>query len=146
MAYAFEPGEPVPVAVNRILSEQLDRIAAHLGAREVHDARKRMKEIRALLRAVRGPLGEQFAIESAWYRDAARALAPARDMEAVREALVKLLAHADAPAAASLKAARRRLSRRGRATRREAPGRIDNLLAQLPAARARIEIWPPLAD
>ncbi|HEV7923215.1 MAG TPA: CHAD domain-containing protein [Thermoanaerobaculia bacterium] len=146
MAYAFELGEPVPVGVLRIMSEQLDRIAAHLAAREVHDARKRVKEIRALLRMIRVPLGEAFAIENAWYRDAARDLAPARDREAVREALVKLLAHAQPEAAANLKAARRRLSRRGRTTRRELQGRIDNLLAQLPPTRARLETWPPLED
>lgn len=146
MAYAFELGEPVPAGVARIMREQLARIAAHLAAREVHDARKRMKEIRALLRMLRNPLGSSFAIENAWYRDAARDLAPARDMEAVREALVKLLPHAAPDAAASLKASRRSLSRRGRTTRRELQGRIDNLLTQLPQAGARMESWPPLED
>lgn len=90
MAYQFLPGEPVPDAVRRILGEQLDRIGAHLAAAEVHEARKRIKETRALLRLVRSDLGDEYVVENTWLRDAAHSLTGARDAEAMIETLEKL--------------------------------------------------------
>jgi len=90
MAYEFLSGEPVPDAVRRIYREQLDRIGVHLAAGEVHEARKRMKETRALLRLVRGALGDELDVENGWLRDAAHSLTAARDAEAMIETLEKL--------------------------------------------------------
>jgi CHAD domain-containing protein len=90
MAYEFLPGEPIPDTVRRIYREQLDRIGVHLAAGEVHEARKRMKETRALLRLVRKALGDEFVVESTWLRDAAHSLTAARDAEAMVETLEKL--------------------------------------------------------
>lgn len=141
MAYAFEPGETVQASVTRVMGEQLERIETHLAERDVHDARKRIKEVRALLRMIRQPLAAHFAIENSWYRDAARDLSTARDAEAVRESLHKL-----EEAQGRQPGARKLLGRRRRRNQRDLQGRIDNLLAQLPAARARIATWPMLAD
>jgi CHAD domain-containing protein len=90
MAYEFLPGEAIPDAVRRIDREQLERIGEHLAAGEVHEARKRMKETRALLRLVRKALGDEFVVENSWLRDAARSLTGARDAEAMIETLEKL--------------------------------------------------------
>ena len=46
------------------------------------EARKRFKESRALMRLYRKALGDSFAEQNAWYRDAGRALAPYRDATA----------------------------------------------------------------
>src|ERR1700694_1625249 len=95
MAYEFLPGEPIPDAVRRIYGEQIDRIGVHVAAGEVHEARKRMKETRALLRLVRKALGDEFVVENTWLRDAAHSLTAARDAEAMVETLEKLRKRTD---------------------------------------------------
>lgn len=90
MAYQFLPGETIPDAIRRIHGEQLDRIGVHLAAGEVHEARKRIKEARALLRLVRRDLGDDYVVENTWLRDAAHSLTGARDAEAMIETLEKL--------------------------------------------------------
>ena len=145
MPYAFEIAEPIPLAVARIMGEQLDRVAQHLAKAEVHDTRKRLKEIRALLRLLHRPLDETFGVENAWYRDAGREFAAARDAEASRAAIEKLMASAEGDARKDLAAAKKLLGRK-RTSKRALQGRIDNLLAQLPAARERVAQWPELED
>lgn len=144
MPYAFEPSEPIGDAVTRIANEQLDRVAAHLDEQDVHDARKRFKEMRALLRLVRGVLGDAFDVENSWYRDAARQLATARDMEAVVEALEKLRKRTDDESMHKrLTIERRRLARR---RQRGLQTSIDAIVAQLAETRARISAWPKLDE
>lgn len=142
MAYALAPEEPLPAAIHRVLGEQLDRIESHLRAGEIHDARKRLKELRALLRLIHSPLGATFEMENAWYRDVAHELSAARDAEAVLEAVTRLIAAADDPIVRnSLRRAKRRLARRKKAT--ISP---DALIARLGYARARLTEWAGLED
>src|SRR5882724_9194156 len=56
----------------------------------VHDARKRIKETRALIRLFRGSLGELFDEQNQHLRNAGRELAPYRDVTAVVEAIKAL--------------------------------------------------------
>jgi len=145
MAYAFEQHEPIPEAVARLMNEQIVRAREQLtdtGApaeKRVHDARKRFKETRALLRMIRKPLGAQFAIENAWFRDAGRELAAVRDADAVLEALDKL----ELP-----RAVRTRVRRALKKQRAHPP--LDDLIAgtleQLVLAQARLALWPKLDD
>jgi CHAD domain-containing protein len=145
MAYAFERDEPVPAGVLRIMSEQLVRAREQLTDsaappdQRVHDARKRFKETRALLRAVRAPLGEQYPLENAWFRDAGRDLAAVRDADAVLEALQKL----ELP-----RLVRMRVKRALKKERTHPPleGLIANTLDQLVIAQARLALWPALPD
>jgi CHAD domain-containing protein len=142
--YAFEPSEPIASAVARISGEQLDRVESHLAEGNVHDARKRMKEMRALLRLVRGPLGDAFDVENAWYRDEAKRLATARDIEAVVEALEELRKQSTDPEVRKrITIERRRLARR---RERGLQSRIDGLVAELAAARARVATWPAFEE
>jgi len=96
MAYSIERDESLSAAVVRIMNEQIVRARERLTdmqspeEKRVHDARKRFKETRALIRLVREPLGDQFALENAWFRDAGRELASTRDEAAILEALEKL--------------------------------------------------------
>lgn len=133
MPYAFVSGEPLSAAIPRLMLEQLDRAAGYLAEADVHNARKRIKEIRAVLRLVRRPLGDQFAVENRWYRDAARTLASARDAEAVLEALAKL------PLEARVKRRARRVL-----ARRDMPASPATL--SLDDARVRLAGWPELSD
>src|SRR5260370_35892783 len=95
MAYALAPEEPLPAAIHRVMGELLDLIESHLRAGEVHDARKRLKELRALLRLIYAPLGATFDLENAWYRDIATELSSAPDADA---ALVDVTRRRGAPA------------------------------------------------
>jgi CHAD domain-containing protein len=89
--------ESLEQAFRRIAAEQLTRAATALAAtdlspeRRVHDVRKRFKESRALLRLYRLALGDAFAEQNRWYRDAGRALGAYRDATATVDA-VKALA------------------------------------------------------
>lgn len=142
MAYTLTPEEPLPDGIHRVMGEQLDRIETHLRAGEVHDARKRLKEIRALLRLIRSPLGPTFDTENAWYRDIAQELSAARDAEAVLEAIKRLLAATDDPVMRhGLRRASRRLTRRRRAS-----VSTDALLSRLGYARGRLSEWPQLEN
>jgi CHAD domain-containing protein len=120
--------------------EQLTDSAAPIDKR-VHDARKRFKETRALIRMLRDPLGAQFAVENAWFRDIGRELAAVRDADAVIEALrtLKLPRHIRARA-------RRALSARRHSHPAELESHIAAVLDQLVVAQARIGMWPALGD
>jgi CHAD domain-containing protein len=145
MAYAFEHGETVPAAIVRLMHEQISRAREQLTdetappEKRVHDARKRFKETRALLRMIRDPLGAQFDIENAWFRDAGRELAAVRDADAVLEALEPL----DLPPLV-----RRRVKRKLKKNREHPPLEqlIESTLAQLAIAQERIASWPRLDD
>ncbi|HEX7832505.1 MAG TPA: CHAD domain-containing protein [Thermoanaerobaculia bacterium] len=146
MAYAFERHEPVPAAIARIMNEQIVRARTNLTdesspiEERVHDARKRFKETRALLRLIRKPLADQFAIENAWFRDVGRELAASRDAEAVIEALDEL----ELPRAVAT-----RIRNKLRAAQQQHPPLepiIAKVLDQLVVAQARIALWPALDD
>jgi len=80
----------------RIAREQIDKaitIASDQGdtpAKRVHEARRRAKKLRALLRLVR-PDFSHYAQENAFVRDAARGLSAARDVKVAAETLVDLM-------------------------------------------------------
>jgi CHAD domain-containing protein len=136
VAYAIERHEQVPAAVRRIMDEQIVRAREQLTdaatpvAKRVHDARKRFKETRALLRLI--------GVENTWFRDAGRELAAARDAEAVLEALATLELE---------RAVRARVKRQlAKPGSEDLDARVTNVLAQLVVAQARIETWPEIED
>ena len=146
MAYAIERDETLHAAVQRIMDEQIVRARETLSDPEVsaekrvHETRKRFKEIRALLRMIRQPLGEHFAHENAWFRDAARDLAAARDADAVLEALEKL----NVPPATAKRA--RNTIEGKRATHPPLEPLIANVSDQLVVAQGRLGMWPELGN
>jgi CHAD domain-containing protein len=97
-AYRIDPGQPAPDEVRRIaigrIRHALDELRGQSDStREeaVHEARKDMKKLRALLRLVRGELGERvFAAENASFRDIARELAGVRDADVMLATLTAL--------------------------------------------------------
>lgn len=114
MAFRFRFDEPIEKGFRRIGAEQIERARRQLAANtdpatEVHEARKCMKRIRALLRLGRQGLGETvYRAENAHFRAIAGSLASARDDYVLLETIVKLTAetegHAVAPALNRLKA------------------------------------------
>jgi len=85
--------EPLGAGLGRIAGSQFDRIAGMLEAEPdrdlaVHEARKAVKRLRALLRLVRGPLDPVLRrAQDAALGDLGRRLAPARDARVVIDAL-----------------------------------------------------------
>ncbi len=150
MAYVFEPHEPIAGAVQRILGEQIDRATEHLTSNDepaekrVHNARKRFKEIRALLRLVAPSLGGQFAVENRFFRDVARDLAATRDADAVIETVAKLRAASDTPALKRLERALRQ--RRKSVETADLQASVANAVAQLSVAMGRVMNWPPIPE
>ncbi len=99
MAYRLIRGEEVPAGVRRIAREQLQAAVAHLRSRtgsrdeQIHDARKCMKRLRALVRLVRTELGkETYRRENACYRGVAAKLSALRDAAALVETFDALTA------------------------------------------------------
>ncbi len=94
MAYRFQLDEPFAKGFVRIGLEQIERAARRLRSAEegsVHDARKGLKRIRALLRLGRPGIGEAaFRRENARFRDIAALLAGTRDRQVLAETLTKL--------------------------------------------------------
>jgi CHAD domain-containing protein len=85
MAYRFKLTEPFATGVRRIALQQIDRATRQLRDGEdlsaaIHQTRKGLKRIRALLRLARPALGEPvFREENARYRAIGLLLADARD-------------------------------------------------------------------
>jgi CHAD domain-containing protein len=80
-AFRVKLGEPVPDAIGRIARGRIDHALEALeeaSEEGIHEARKDMKKLRALLRLVRE---KKLRPESDCFRDAARELAGARDAD-----------------------------------------------------------------
>jgi CHAD domain-containing protein len=103
MSFTLDPHQPIPKAVHKAAQKQLRKAVealsgeAGLGPDEAaHDARKRTKKLRALLRLARRELGDGvYRRENAALRDAARRLSPVRDAWVLVEALDDLVTPAD---------------------------------------------------
>jgi CHAD domain-containing protein len=145
-AYRLREGRPLPDELRRAACGRIDHASDELRGKTdstpeeaVHEARKDMKKLRALLRLARGELGEEtFARENACFRDAARELAGTRDADVMLETLDALGLRA------GLGSELRKLIQAERvgagADGREAAAR--SAAAMLKEARTRVDDWP----
>ncbi|HEV3376418.1 MAG TPA: CHAD domain-containing protein [Thermoleophilaceae bacterium] len=142
-AFRLKQGEAVPEGVRRIARGRIDHaVEALADPREetVHEARKDMKKLRALLRLVRGEIGGKvYRRENAFFRDVARELAGVRDADVMLATLANLEERYDAdvgPVRQAVEAHRLRVAggSRGRAA--------EAATAMLREARARVDEWP----
>jgi CHAD domain-containing protein len=158
---SLRPGEPPAEGLRRVIVEQLDLAIellasdageADLDQRAVHELRKTLKRLRALMRLLRGELGpERFARENKALRDCGRRLAGARDAEVMLATLDGLVRRHPDELARSRGVQRLRaelLAKRARAAAEMArpPGRpkTDRRHAtadELRAIRARVAGW-----
>jgi CHAD domain-containing protein len=145
-AYRLREGRPVPDELRRIARGRIDHAMGELRGKTdstpeeaVHEARKDMKKLRALLRLARGELGEDtFARENACFRDAARELAGTRDADVMLETLdaLELPAGRGWDLRKAIQADREGAGPDGR----EAAAR--SAAAMLKEARKRVDEWP----
>lgn len=103
MAFVLDPRRPIPEAVRGAAETELRAAVEGLTGQSdldadeaAHDARKRTKKVRALIRLVRPALGDKvYRRENAALRDAARLLSPVRDAWVLVEALDDLVTPPD---------------------------------------------------
>ncbi len=145
-AYRLQEDESLPDGVARAARGRIDHAIDELRGKSdsspeeaVHEARKDMKKLRALLRLARGELGKRtFERENVSYRDAARELSGTRDSDVMLETLERL----ELPA--GLRWELRKLiltarERNGGGDREAAAGRAVTILKE---ARGRVAEWP----
>jgi CHAD domain-containing protein len=96
MAFALKKGESLARGVKRIVRAELDKAVdglrnGHAEDETIHDARKRFKKVRAVLRLVRDALEDHdYRRENIAFRDAARPLTELRDSKVLVDALAGL--------------------------------------------------------
>jgi CHAD domain-containing protein len=96
MAFLFSSPRNTDRAIRAILRERMRKALEHLSASDsdraegIHEARKRFKEIRAVLRLVRDAPGLDTPRLAQWFRDAGRQLSGTRDAQALMECWDKL--------------------------------------------------------
>lgn len=110
MGFRFRIDESIAAGFRRIASSQISRGIRHLAEDEdqaiaIHEARKCLKRVRALLRLVQPALGaEHYSRENARFRDIGRMLAASRDRHVLRQTIAALAVAADPPQQAALQA------------------------------------------
>lgn len=150
MAYRLRL-QDTPGSVRKVARQRIEKAVNALCVPEsgygegVHQARKRFKEVRALLRLVRKPLGAEFKQESQRLRDLGRVLAQTRDAGAMLESW-DLLAKGfpNVFAEADFRKVRQRLAVRARAEHADAGlgERIAQVIGQLHSITEDLENWP----
>lgn len=96
MAFRFKLGEPFDEGCRRIAVEQIERAQVLLQGKgdqaiAVHETRKSLKRLRALLRLIRPAMGEEaFKAENGQLRDVGLSLSGARDRHVLLETVNKL--------------------------------------------------------
>lgn len=147
MAYRFKLKQSFDSGARRILLEQLDRAVGLMTAHPdpvvaVHETRKCLKRMRALLRLVRPGLGpESWQRENGALRDAAARLSALRDGDVALQTIARLRIDAPRPLALALD----RLAARSRAAAGAAAADSDErrdivakTLADLTVCRERL--------
>jgi CHAD domain-containing protein len=156
MAYQLERSETAADGLRRIAAEEARTAAAALrGAtaanrdEAIHEARKSVKKLRALLRFVRPEIGPVYDAESARLRRVGGGLSRLRDAGAVIETLDGLTERFQQDLGrTSLASIRRALAARKReAERRAGAGQVLNRMATaLAALEKRVGRWPLPGD
>lgn len=101
MGFCLKRKEKLSAGIRRLAREQVETILYMMGANEpvqptaLHEARKGIKRIRALLHMVRGIIPEEtFRRENQFYRQIGRALSPGRDAAVFVATIKNLQRHA----------------------------------------------------
>ena len=159
MAYRIPKKHSVEKGVRKIAAEQIDKAIAAVRDpsvdrhEAVHEARKRCKKLRGLIRLVR-PVFPAYKRENAEIRDAARALSPLRDAQSMVDCFDGLMerfrVQIDPGALGRVRAG---LTTRRRAIAGEAPGSdqsgidrsidqaLEDFVVRIQALRQRVDAW-----
>jgi len=153
MPFRVQPDESASKAVRRIGREQLGKIRDGVGEQPqgrdeaVHEARKRFKKLRALLKLVRDEVvAKTYRKENACFRDTARPLSEVRDARVLTEALEGLRRRFPRAPAAGLKRAGETLRRQQEETARrvlDEQGVLADVADVAQQAHDRVKGWAP---
>jgi CHAD domain-containing protein len=151
-------GEPLGAGLKRLSIDEIDTaIGGFFDGEEafrhaVHEARKSIKKVRALLRLIRFEVGEKvYRFENSWMRDTARIISEVRSAAVLVEAMIDVRdIYGPFLAEGTFEETLDKLVvRRDRAEERamEDPDVVPRVVANLERARARYASWPtdPLA-
>jgi CHAD domain-containing protein len=158
-AYRLLDGEPVPEGIRRIARGRIDHALDELLGKTdsspeeaVHEARKDMKKLRALLRLVRAELDpDGRRVQNIRFRDAARRLSGVRDAEVMLATLDALPVEEVPPDAygglrQALELHRRGLEEKDReSAAREVVGTLREARADVDAWQLERDSWQALA-
>jgi CHAD domain-containing protein len=156
MAYRLLNNEPIPRGLKRVVREEIDSAASHLrGERKVnrdeaiHEARKSIKKVRAILKLGRTELGDIYVRENAGLRDVAHRLSGFRDAAAIIETFDDLKQkYASEAEAKRISSVRKALTRQKTAA--SVPESVDPLIREAESVLRRIRhdtaTWPLKRD
>ncbi|MGF1634698.1 MAG: CHAD domain-containing protein [Phycisphaerae bacterium] len=160
MGFTLQPRRDLAAEIRRAAAERVDKAVGAIDNKPadeaVHEARKRLKQLRAIVRLIRGEIGKKaYGKENIFFRDAGRLIAAARDAAVLVETLDNLTAqHRDDLAGGAFQAVRKQLVKRRDAERKRALGQgaedgteaLAEVRRRLLAARERIAGWPVKAE
>jgi CHAD domain-containing protein len=143
MSYRIKVGESLAAAFGRIAAEEIEVAAAELRrpsrGEAVHNARKALKRLRALLRSLRVAFPKRlFRTENRRIAAAGRTISPLRDVHVQLRTLGRLKAAAS-PAGEHV---RRQLLRRQSSFVRRIPALRQTVRAMLDVSRQSLASWP----
>ena len=147
-AFRLKEGEAVPKGIVRIAHGRIDHAIDELEGRTdsspeeaVHEARKDMKKLRAVVRLVRDEIGgDVYRRENALFRDAGQELSSVRDADVMLETLGNVEAELPGRAAGDLRQAlEAHRIRTAAGARSQASTQVAEMLT---SARRRIGHWP----
>jgi CHAD domain-containing protein len=156
MAYHLKRSESVPEGIRRIAGEDLEFAASQLTGGQgrnqdeaIHEARKSVKRVRAVLQLMQIELGDTYREESNCLRDAGRKLSRFRDASAVLEILDTLQQKSRNklnPRTFDL-IRRELLARKEHAEKQgDVQRALADIAASLRAASKRVKAWPLQTD
>jgi CHAD domain-containing protein len=144
MAFELSPGRPISKQLPRLARKGLRRAVEGIDRKRaadaaVHDARKSVKKVRAILRLLERPLGRHYAADNDRLRKAARQLSNLRDADAMLQTFAALCATYAAILTSSIQSAvNRGLRSRRRALWRRAGTFVRRALRDLRRARRTV--------
>ncbi|QIZ70647.1 CHAD domain-containing protein [Oxynema aestuarii] len=153
MAYRIQEQETIDRGIKRIVGDEIELAIAdlrghtHLAQEEaIHDARKRLKKLRAVARLVRFGIGDEaYRRENQTWRDAGRLLSDVRDASVYVETLDKLKsAYANYIAADAFSTTRSSLVDRRDAILKQHLGednKMEQAAAKIEQSRTQVEEW-----
>jgi CHAD domain-containing protein len=150
MSYVFDQREALDVTVRRVAREELEDAIGKLHGGEddrdtrIHDVRKDLKKLRALLRLLRSELGAAtYARENDGFRQLSHRLSGAREAAAIAATLQTLLASQHV-SETRFSALREQLAERRRETHAQGldDGTLHAIEHELRLALSRVSGWP----
>lgn len=154
--FELRDDEQLSDGLRRLSLEEFDRsIGGLLSGSDidlaVHEARKSMKRLRAVLRMIRDELGEEhYRRENLLLRNTARLIGPVRDsavlVETVATIRSQFATHLRRSAFETLESSLTRRHLEAQASLVEDPVALRHVVYALRSARARYRVWPAEAD